>query len=72
MKRIEVQKWDKYEMLTIIKEIEPDRLHWHNFRMFECLCECWKTTQYRLNTLRHMNIKSCWCYAKTRFNNNLK
>jgi len=61
-KKIEVNKWDKYWMLTIIKEVcwytSPK---WHKRRCFKCQCECWNIKIIKLGHLRNWGIKSCWC-----------
>jgi len=55
-----INKWDKYNRLTIIKEVEQKKTH----RYFLCECQCWIIKSYALLSLRHWRSKSCWCYLK--------
>lgn len=57
-KKVKINKWDKYNYLTIINQ-EPTR--WRN-RYVKCLCDCWNKTILRMSELYHWRIKSCWCY----------
>ena len=62
VKRIEVNKWDKYGRLLIAKEIEPRKCKsWWQKRRFLCICECWSSKWYDLWSLRSWHTKSCWC-----------
>ena len=55
--KINVNPGDRYNQLTIIKEIE----HRKQFRRFLCKCSCGKETIVDLNCLRTGNTKSCGC-----------
>jgi len=57
MKRLEIVKWEKYNRLSIIKEIDSKK----NKRYFLCKCECWIESEVRLENLRWWQVKSCWC-----------
>jgi len=63
--RIIVNKWDKYNKLTIIKEInEKIDNQWRIIRKCKCKCICWNIIETYLKNLRTWHIKSCWCIAK--------
>ena len=57
MKRLEINRWDRFWYLEIIEEIQPDK---RNNRYFKCKCICWKILSVRLSHLRDWQ-KSCWC-----------
>ena len=59
-KKIEVNYWDRYERLSIIRE----DWKWSDGRMFICQCDCWKQIRTSLHCLRRWYTKSCWCLAK--------
>jgi len=59
-KKIEVNLWDKYNRLTIIKELERR----NGRRCFECQCTCWNIHMVLLSNLTTWKIKSCWCLNK--------
>jgi len=43
-KKLIIKKWDKYNKLTIIKEVEKKK----SSRYFRCKCECWNIKDIRL------------------------
>lgn len=59
MKKLTIEKGDKYGELTITKEL-PYR-NKDKRRMFECLCVCGKTKIVALNKLRSSHTQSCGC-----------
>jgi len=61
-RKVIVNYWDKYNSLTIIKEIEwKKRKSWYKVRRVRCICECWKEHDVCLSHLRNWGVKSCWC-----------
>lgn len=58
--RLIVNKGDKYNRLTIIKEVEQK---WY-YRIFQCKCDCWNIWNFVLSALRRNNTRSCGCYNK--------
>lgn len=63
--KIQVINWDKYNMLTIIKEVDKDSSPcWAKYRKFLCKCECWNEKEIVLKNLRKWATKSCWCLHK--------
>ena len=59
-RKIEINKWDKYNRLTIIKEVKQI---WYR-RMVECKCDCWNIKEFQLSSIRTWHTKSCWCAYK--------
>lgn len=59
-KKTIINTWDKYNRLTIIKEVENK---W-KIRYFECQCDCGNITIVALNNFYKWNTKSCWCLVK--------
>jgi hypothetical protein len=57
-KALVVNKGDKYNLLTIIKELNKSK---KGERMFLCQCDCGNETTLSLGTIRHGNTKSCGC-----------
>jgi hypothetical protein len=57
MKRLQINKGDKYNRLTIIKEVEKNG----DKRCFLCECACGKIKKINLNLIRRGNTKSCGC-----------
>lgn len=60
-KKRNVRKYDRFGRLVIIKEAPRYSRY---VRMFECLCDCGKTTVVALNSLASGSTTSCGCYAK--------
>ena len=64
-KKLEIKSGDRYNRLTIVKEVEvyiaPNG---DKRRMFECLCECGNRKNVIINSLTHNRIKSCGCLNK--------
>ena len=58
-KRLEIKKWDKYNRLTIIKEVEKLWIH----RRFLCKCDCWVQKKVLSTNLNAWKVKSCGCYS---------
>ena len=56
-KKLEIKTGDKFNRLTIIKEVKP----WNWRRPFIVLCDCWKTSKVNLSSLTTNHTKSCWC-----------
>ncbi len=73
-KKIEIKSGDRYNRLTIIKEIEYSiDISGRKYRQFECLCDCGNITNIVLNSLRTGLSKSCGCLRKeTSINLNTK
>ena len=62
-KRLKVKPWNRYGILTIIKEVECHiDISWRKYRKFLCKCDCWNEKEIRLQCLRNWHTKSCWCY----------
>lgn len=55
--KLNIKKWDIFNKLTIIKEVDRN---W-SYRVFRCKCECWKITEKKLTLLTQWKTKSCWC-----------
>lgn len=53
-KRLNIEKGTRFGMLTVIKEVEPYRSKWGDFRQFLCQCDCGKTT---ITTLTSYGVK---------------
>jgi hypothetical protein len=65
MPEIIVKSGEKYNRLTIVKEVERMVLKCgQKPRKFLCLCECGNTKEVLLSKLRKGDIKSCGCYRK--------
>lgn len=62
--KIDVKPGDKYNNLTIIKEIEPLKRK-RKYRRFLCLCDCGNKIEADLQNFRNGNTLSCGCLAKT-------
>lgn len=67
-KRIVVNPGDKYNRLTIIREVERVRTQSGGVpkqlvRVFECRCECGNIKTVRFQNLRSNSVKSCGCLA---------
>ncbi len=60
MRKINILKWDRYNRLTIIKEVEQK----YKRRYFQCRCDCWLVKSIQLGNLRNLNVRSCWCLQK--------
>ena len=59
-KEKKVDKWQKYNRLTVIEEVEKKNYH----RYFKCICDCENIKIIRLDSLIHWATKSCWCAYK--------
>lgn len=55
MKKLNIREWDKFNNLTILKELCSDK----NWRRFEYKCICWKIWIISSNNLK--KAISCWC-----------
>ena len=65
-KKDNVNIWDKFWLLTIIKETEPrwvskSRPNW--YRYFTCKCECGAVLDCNYSRIKTWRAKSCWCNA---------
>jgi hypothetical protein len=62
MRKIEVKTGDRYNRLSIVKEVEQRG----NERRFNCICDCGNETIVYLGNLRRNNsaTTSCGCYNK--------
>lgn len=60
MRKLNVLAGERYNRLTIIKELEKVE----NDRRFLCRCDCGNEHSVSLNSLRMGNVKSCGCYRK--------
>ena len=62
-KKIEVNKGQRFEMLTVIGEVEPHISPCGiPHRKFLFQCDCGNTKEMRLDNLRRGRSKSCGCY----------
>jgi len=62
-KKIKLQIGDKFNRLTIIKEVEKKN---NSNRRVECLCTCGTSKQYVLSSVLNGYSKSCGCLQKER------
>jgi len=60
MTKLNINKWDKFNKLTIIKEILSEK----SYRIFLCKCECWKEKNIAVHNLTHWATRSCWCLIR--------
>ena len=60
-KRLEIKSGDRYNKLTIIKEVEPKQYGKKFNRRFLCKCDCGNETIVCLSRLRSNHTKSCGC-----------
>ena len=61
--KIIVNKWDRYDKLTIIEEVERYKSIKRE-RMVLCVCDCWNKTTVMLSNIVAWYTKSCWCFNK--------
>lgn len=55
--------WDKYNMLTIIKEVSPHIYpSWFKRRKFLCRCDCWNKKEITINHIKGWKQLSCGCH----------
>lgn len=60
---LNIEKGDKYNRLTIIKEVKPNYTKsGRKMRMIMCKCECGTIKNYMLWHLRSGHTKSCGCH----------
>jgi hypothetical protein len=65
--KIEIKSGDKFNMLTIIKELDKKRLPCGQVnRIILCKCDCGNLTEVRLLHLVRYRIKSCGCIVGTK------
>lgn len=63
-KLVQINVGDRYGFLTIVKEIEPKYDKRNKIvRIFTCNCDCGRSIDVRLYSLRQGKTKSCGCYA---------
>lgn len=62
MKRIVVNKGDKYGKLSVISELAQKG----SIRIFSCECDCGEVVSVRLGNLRSRDTQSCGCLQKER------
>lgn len=60
-RKVDVNIWDRYWRLTIVKEEE---IYKGKYRKFKCKCDCWNTKVTLMNNLRRWKIKSCGCIVR--------
>jgi hypothetical protein len=66
--KLDVKPGDKYNMLTIIEEIERHiQPNGRSNRQFRCICECGNEKNVLLTNLRMNETKSCGCSYKHGF-----
>lgn len=66
-KPVEIKQGDKYNRLTIIREIEPTISSNNKIRRrFECICDCGNIWKGFLFVLRNGTTKSCGCFNTER------
>jgi len=61
MRKLIISKWDKYNRLTIIKEVQGVN---NKKRKFQCKCDCWNIKDIDLENLKSWHTRSCWCISK--------
>lgn len=60
---LKVNEGDKYNQLTIIKEVEQYvSTAGNSYRRFLCKCSCGQNKEFNLSTLRSGLVVSCGCY----------
>lgn len=60
--RLKINEGDKFEMLTVVKELPRKRLpSGQTNRVFLCRCDCGRNKEVRLVHLSRGRIKSCGC-----------
>jgi hypothetical protein len=61
--KIEIKSGDKYNKLTIIREVDPriDPKSGKKRRIILCYCDCGNEKEVSLNNLRRNEVKSCGC-----------
>lgn len=60
-RKLNVEKGERYNLLTIIREVKPLRYGKYKKRMFLCRCDCGNETEVRLEYIRRGHTKSCGC-----------
>lgn len=60
---IQVAVGDRYHMLTVVRETEPEPrpLSPSRYRRFEMRCDCGELTNVRLCNVRSGSTRSCGC-----------
>jgi|688.fasta_scaffold139905_3 hypothetical protein len=72
MKSIKVKSGEKFNKLTVVKEVARIiRSDGGTRRIMQCKCDCGNIVNVRLYRLRHNKTKSCGCLRKIK-NNILK
>ena len=75
-KKLEIKQGEKYNRLTIQKEIEPRVYEYPSgqikLRRVEVLCECGVITTGIYNHIKQGNIKSCGCLKREELKNRHK
>lgn len=72
MKKLDILPWYKYNLLTVLKEVEPDVCLSRKHRKFLFKCGCWNKKELRINSILHWWVVSCWCVWKQRSKENWK
>lgn len=65
---IKVKKWEKYGLITIVKEVESI---WYRRRVL-WVCKCWFSKEFDLFSLTKWHTKSCWCLSKKKLSERIK
>jgi hypothetical protein len=60
MKKLEIKTGDRYNRLSIVKEVEKQGTK----RRFLCVCDCGNEVKVQLRNLRTNNTTSCGCYNR--------
>lgn len=60
MTRLIINPWDKFNKLTVIKEVEQK---WTK-RFFLCKCDCWNEKVMWIWNMTSWHAKSCWCWRE--------
>jgi hypothetical protein len=69
-KRIEIKTGDRYNMLTIIEEVEPHYTPSNKFiRIFKVKCDCGKIKTVRIWDIRSGKTISCGCHRISNIKN---
>ena len=66
MKRLNIEKGQKFGKWTIIEEISPKIISNKPRRMFKCVCECGNIKEVQLTCLLNKHSTSCGCMQKER------
>jgi len=68
MKKLEINKWDKYWRLKVVKEVEAK----NGRRRFLFECECMVLKEICIDNIIYWNTRSCWCLCREKTRDNFR